>query len=164
MRAVTAAVLRAAGASAGAASQANAGAERAMGGRRKAIAPGYKEVGRLKKDVDLEALRDRQDFEGLLAGVEAGKVKETPSSAFPPAAGVNDSLRLVNKPHFSCAVYARLSQGVTARKPNITRGLRRGPPAPQGAPQEKQRRACAGRFEFRYQRRRPAMPFLEKPN
>src|SRR5262249_9077295 len=104
------------------------------------------------------------DFKGLLAGVEAGKGKEKGASGFPPAAGGNDSLRLVNKPHFSCAGFSRLSQGVTPPKPNVTRGVPRRPPPPQGAPQEKQRRACAGRFEFRYQRRRPAMPFLEKPN
>jgi hypothetical protein len=37
---------------------------------RKAIAAGFKEVERLKQDKDLDALREREDFQKLLAEVE----------------------------------------------------------------------------------------------
>jgi eukaryotic-like serine/threonine-protein kinase len=51
---------------------ANEEADRAMGWLRKAVAAGYRDAERLRSDSDLAALRDRDDFKKLLAGLEAG--------------------------------------------------------------------------------------------
>jgi tetratricopeptide (TPR) repeat protein len=66
-RAVTARVLRATAKGPDADKQANAEADRAMEWLRKALTAGYDNVGRIKKDRDLRALRQRTDFKKLLA-------------------------------------------------------------------------------------------------
>jgi serine/threonine protein kinase/Tfp pilus assembly protein PilF len=48
-------------------------AARAVELLRQAVAKGYKDVARLKKDRDLDAVRDREDFKRLVAGLEAKK-------------------------------------------------------------------------------------------
>jgi tetratricopeptide (TPR) repeat protein len=62
MRAVTAAVLRAADQPA----EADAEAERAIAWLKRAVAAGFNNASRLKRDKDLDALRDRADFSGLV--------------------------------------------------------------------------------------------------
>ena len=42
----------------------------------KAVAAGFKDAEQMKKDGDFDALRDRPDFQKLLAGLEAGKVND----------------------------------------------------------------------------------------
>jgi serine/threonine protein kinase len=69
-RAVTAAVIRTANKSANGAQQADAEADRAMAWLHKAVAAGYKNVAHLKKTPDLDALRQRPDFQKLLADLE----------------------------------------------------------------------------------------------
>jgi serine/threonine protein kinase/tetratricopeptide (TPR) repeat protein len=81
MRAVTAAVLRAADSSPAGAKQAEAEAEQAMAWLKKAVAAGWKNAAHMEKDKDLDALRDREDFKKLLAELKAG-----------PAAGVDPAL------------------------------------------------------------------------
>jgi serine/threonine protein kinase/tetratricopeptide (TPR) repeat protein len=66
-RAVTAAVLRAKDKSPAAAQEARIEADRAMTWLRQAIAAGYNNVALMKTDSDLDALRDRADFQELLA-------------------------------------------------------------------------------------------------
>jgi hypothetical protein len=46
-------------------------ADRAMAGLTKAVAAGYTNVTHIKKDTDLDFLRDREDFKKLLADLEA---------------------------------------------------------------------------------------------
>jgi tetratricopeptide (TPR) repeat protein len=72
-RAVTAKVFRSAGQPPGAGKQAEAEADQAMTWLRKAVAAGYKDVATLKSDADLDALRDRADFQKLLAELKAGE-------------------------------------------------------------------------------------------
>jgi eukaryotic-like serine/threonine-protein kinase len=77
MRAVTAAVLR--GADSESALQENgaaAEADRAMAWLKQALAAGYKDVARLKRNSDFDALRDRDDFKKLMAELEAHEGKE----------------------------------------------------------------------------------------
>ena len=69
-RAVTAAVLRASDRSPAAVQEARAEADRAMAWLRQAIAAGYNNAALMKKDSDLDALRDRADFQRLLAELE----------------------------------------------------------------------------------------------
>ena len=76
-RAVIAAVLGASDKSPKAAQEALAEADRAMTWLRQAIAAGYNNVALMKTDSDLDALRDRADFQELLAGLETKK-QETP--------------------------------------------------------------------------------------
>jgi tetratricopeptide (TPR) repeat protein len=76
IRAVTAAVTRASDRSERATKEANADADKAMAWLRKAIAAGYKNVDHMKKDKDLDSLRDREDFKKLLADLQASKAKE----------------------------------------------------------------------------------------
>jgi tetratricopeptide (TPR) repeat protein len=76
MRAVTAAVLRAADPSPAGAKQADAEAEQAMAWLKKAVAVGYKDAAHMEKDKDLDALRDREDFKKLLAELAAGSAKQ----------------------------------------------------------------------------------------
>ena len=66
MRAVTAAVLRAADPSPAGAQQACAEAERAMAWLKQAVAAGYKDAAHMAKDPDLAFLRDREEFKKLL--------------------------------------------------------------------------------------------------
>jgi len=75
-RAVTAAVIRAMDRSPGAALQADDQADRAVAWLRKAIAAGYNNVANMKRDTDLDALRDRADFKVLVAGLEAAAEKK----------------------------------------------------------------------------------------
>jgi non-specific serine/threonine protein kinase/serine/threonine-protein kinase len=76
MRAVSAAVLRAADPSPAGAKQADAEAEQAMAWLKKAVAAGYKDATHMEKDTDLDALRDREDFKKLLAELKAGPAKQ----------------------------------------------------------------------------------------
>jgi eukaryotic-like serine/threonine-protein kinase len=75
-RAVTAAVIHGADKSAGAAKEAAAEADRAMAWLKQAVAAGFNDAAQMKKDSDLDALRDREDFKKLLAALEASKEKE----------------------------------------------------------------------------------------
>jgi hypothetical protein len=70
LRAVTAAVIRAADTSAAGGEQADAEADRAMAWLTQAAAAGYKNVAHMKQDKDLDALRDRADFVKLLTKLE----------------------------------------------------------------------------------------------
>jgi hypothetical protein len=76
MRAVTAAVLRAADPSSTGAKQAEADAEKAMAWLKKAVAAGYRDAAYMENDKDLDALRDREDFKKLLAELAAGAEKQ----------------------------------------------------------------------------------------
>jgi tetratricopeptide (TPR) repeat protein len=64
-RAITAAVVSKSDAAA-----AKADADRAMEWLKKAVAAGYKDVARMKRDKDLDALRDRDDFKALVTELE----------------------------------------------------------------------------------------------
>jgi tetratricopeptide (TPR) repeat protein len=46
-------------------------ADLAMGWLQKAVAAGYQDLGQIKKDTDLDALRDREDFKKLISDLEA---------------------------------------------------------------------------------------------
>jgi serine/threonine protein kinase len=70
MRAVTAAVLRAADRSPEGGERADAEADRAVAWLTQAIAAGYKNAAHLKQDKDLDALRDRADFTKLVTMLE----------------------------------------------------------------------------------------------
>jgi tetratricopeptide (TPR) repeat protein len=70
MRAVTAAVLRAADRSPEGGKQADAEADRAMARLKQAVAAGYKNAAHLKQHRDLDALRDRADFTKLVMMLE----------------------------------------------------------------------------------------------
>src|SRR5207249_84719 len=76
MRAITAGVIRANDQSEKAANDAAAEADRAMAWLKQAVAAGYKDAAHMKRDTDLDALRDRQDFKNLLAQLEAGQEKD----------------------------------------------------------------------------------------
>jgi serine/threonine protein kinase/tetratricopeptide (TPR) repeat protein len=66
MRAVTAAVVRAADRFPADRKQADAEADRAMAWLQQAVAAGYKDAAHVKRDKDLDALRDRADFKKLV--------------------------------------------------------------------------------------------------
>jgi serine/threonine protein kinase/tetratricopeptide (TPR) repeat protein len=70
LRAVTAAVLRAADTSPEGGKQADAEAERAVAWLGQAVAVGYKNAAHMKQDRDLDALRDRADFAKVLTTLE----------------------------------------------------------------------------------------------
>jgi hypothetical protein len=70
MRAVTAAVLRAADPSPAGARQAEAEASRAMAWLKQAVAAGYNNAAHMRRDSDLDALRDRGDFRELVTKLE----------------------------------------------------------------------------------------------
>jgi tetratricopeptide (TPR) repeat protein len=74
-RAVTAAVLRATDKSAEAAKKGAAEADRAMAWLRKAVAAGYCNAEHMAKDKDLDVLRDREDFQRLLAELRIAEAK-----------------------------------------------------------------------------------------
>jgi hypothetical protein len=74
--AITAAVTRATDKSERAAKVANADADKAMAWLRKAVAAGFQNVDLMKTDRDLDALRDREDFQKLLADLQPGEKKE----------------------------------------------------------------------------------------
>jgi serine/threonine protein kinase/predicted Zn-dependent protease len=50
--------------------------DQAMDALRKAIAAGYRNLAELQEDTNLDPLRDRADFQKLVAGLQAAKVKE----------------------------------------------------------------------------------------
>jgi hypothetical protein len=66
-------VLRAADKSRPAAHDADAEADRAVDWLKQAVAAGFKDTVQIKKDKDLDALRDRNDFKKLVAELEGGK-------------------------------------------------------------------------------------------
>jgi hypothetical protein len=70
MRAVTAAVFRAADTSPAGGEQANVEADRAMVWLKEAVAAGYKDAAHMKQDKDLDALRGRADFTKLVTTLE----------------------------------------------------------------------------------------------
>jgi hypothetical protein len=70
MRAVTAAVFRAADKSPAGGQQADAEADRAMVWLKEAVAAGYKDAAHLKHDKDLDTLRGRADFTELVTMLE----------------------------------------------------------------------------------------------
>jgi hypothetical protein len=70
MRAVTAAVFRAAGQPSASNQHADAEADRAIAWLKQAIAAGYKNAAHMKKDKDLDVLRDRADFTRLMTAMQ----------------------------------------------------------------------------------------------
>jgi hypothetical protein len=70
MRAVTAAVFRAADASPAGRAQADAEADRAVALLTRAVAAGYKDAAHVERDTDLDALRDREDLAKLVRRLE----------------------------------------------------------------------------------------------
>jgi hypothetical protein len=70
LRAVTAAVCRAADTSPAGGERADAEADRAMAWLAQAVAAGYKNVAHLRRDKHLEVLRDRADFTKLVTTLE----------------------------------------------------------------------------------------------
>src|SRR5262249_34016946 len=74
--AVTAAVTRASDQSERGVKESKAEADKAMAWLRKAVAAGSKDVKLMKMDRDLDAVRDREDFQKLLADLQAGEKKE----------------------------------------------------------------------------------------
>jgi serine/threonine protein kinase/tetratricopeptide (TPR) repeat protein len=74
-RAVTAAVIRATDQSETAAKAAAAEADRAMAWLKRAVSAGYSDIENMKNDKDLHALRGREDFQRLLADLEASNQK-----------------------------------------------------------------------------------------
>jgi tetratricopeptide (TPR) repeat protein len=75
-RAVVAAVIRGSDKSPAAAQEARAEADRAMDWLQQAIAAGYDNVALMKKDSDLDPLRDRANFQKLLAELEAHSARK----------------------------------------------------------------------------------------
>ena len=75
-RAVTASVIRANDKARDSARQVNAEADRAMIWLKKSVAAGFKDAAHIKKDKDLDALRDRADFQELLGQLQAGSSKD----------------------------------------------------------------------------------------
>jgi tetratricopeptide (TPR) repeat protein len=76
MRAVTARAFRAADKYPEDTKQADAEAGRAMVRLRQAVAAGYRDVAHMEKDANLDALRDREDFQKLMAELKAGREKD----------------------------------------------------------------------------------------
>ncbi len=74
MHAVTAAVIRRTDLKS--VPQAREEADRAMAWLKQAVSAGYKDVANMKKDKDLDALRDREDFKKLLGSLANQKGKE----------------------------------------------------------------------------------------
>jgi serine/threonine protein kinase/tetratricopeptide (TPR) repeat protein len=75
-RAVTAVVLLATDKSPEAARKARDENDQAMAWLHRAVAEGYKDMNKLKKDKDLDGLRDRPEFKKLLAKLETGQGQE----------------------------------------------------------------------------------------
>ena len=53
-------------------------ADQAMAWLKQAVAAGYKDVAHMKKDKDLDPLRDRDDFKKLLDSLQQAKEKHKP--------------------------------------------------------------------------------------
>ena len=75
LRAVTAAV-QAKNSAADAARLAKEDADRAVQWLQKAVTAGWKDAARMRKDSDLDPLRERADFKKLLAELEEGAEKK----------------------------------------------------------------------------------------
>ena len=75
-RAVTAAVFRETDKSDAADRKSVAEADRAMAWLQQAVAAGYKDTAKMKKDKDLDAVRERPDFKKLVAELEAKVTRE----------------------------------------------------------------------------------------
>jgi len=73
---ITAARIRASDKSEAAVKDATAEADRAMAWLKQAVAAGWKDAEHVKKDRDLDALRDREDFKKLLVDLEADQQKQ----------------------------------------------------------------------------------------
>jgi serine/threonine protein kinase/tetratricopeptide (TPR) repeat protein len=73
LRAVTAAVFRAADDCPAGVAEADAEADRAMAWLKQAVAAGYKDAEHMRKDTDLDALRGRADFMELVAVLEGAR-------------------------------------------------------------------------------------------
>jgi len=71
MRAVTSALIRASDKTEAGGKAAAVDAEKAMAWLKQAVAVGYNDVENIKSDEDLQALRDRKDFQRLLGDLEA---------------------------------------------------------------------------------------------
>jgi hypothetical protein len=78
MRAVTAEVIRATDKSAAAAKDVDAEADHAMTLLKQAVAKGYKDAAHMRRDRDLDALRERDDFKKLLAELETASSSGKP--------------------------------------------------------------------------------------
>ena len=76
LRAVVAAVLRAADTSRSAAKDADVEADRAMAWLKQAASAGYKDAAHLQKDNDPDSLRPREDFKQLVAELKRVKTSE----------------------------------------------------------------------------------------
>jgi hypothetical protein len=74
-RAVVARILRAGARSAAAGKEAEAEGDRAMAWLERAVAAGYDNAAHLARVKDLDSLRDRKDFQDLLARLEARQKK-----------------------------------------------------------------------------------------
>jgi eukaryotic-like serine/threonine-protein kinase len=72
-------------------------ADKAMSWLTKAVAAGFKDLNHLKKNTDLDCLREREDFKKLLTGLE--KTQAAPGTAKPPAIK-NDDVRAPKLPVF----------------------------------------------------------------
>ena len=51
---------------------------------KQAVAAGYKDVGHMKQDKDLDALRDREDFKALMRELEAKAAEAKPAEEKKP--------------------------------------------------------------------------------
>lgn len=71
LRAVTAAVIRAADKSANAGRESDTEADRALAWLRQAVAAGYTDAAHMRQDKDLESLRGRSDFKDLVTHLQA---------------------------------------------------------------------------------------------
>ena len=56
-------------------------ADKAMTWLTKAVAAGWKDAEHIKKDADLDSLREREDFKKLVADLEKGAKSSKPSTA-----------------------------------------------------------------------------------
>jgi hypothetical protein len=83
MRAVTAAVLRTADRSPEGGQRAEAEADQAMTWLKQAVAVGYKNAAHMKRDRDLDVLRDRADFTKLVTALQAPPPEKDASPAGP---------------------------------------------------------------------------------
>jgi hypothetical protein len=80
-RSITASLLRAADKSPGAIRSADDEADRAMAWLKQAVAAGFKNVAHMKKDKDLDPLRDRDDFKKMMATMEGANTKASSAAA-----------------------------------------------------------------------------------
>jgi hypothetical protein len=91
MRAVTAAVLRATDKSPAGAQQAGAEADLAVGWLKRAVAAGYQDAAHLKQDHDLDDLRQRPEFQAVIAQLEAKPKRPVQPDASPQSPARTDA-------------------------------------------------------------------------